>query len=98
MNKKEYTKQYGWICGNYNLLEGKEVTDDGYWEKTNEELKKLFKARVSAVEDLIDEFKIKHKNEPEKYPLLPLSRELISNKIFNGISRENKRKLKDVTE
>jgi len=28
MNKKEYTKFYGWICGNYNLLEGKEDTDD----------------------------------------------------------------------
>jgi len=98
MNKKEYTKQYGWICGNYNLLEGKEVTDDGYWEKTNDELKKLFKARTLAVQDLVDEFNIKHDNEPDKYPSLPLDREFKTNKIFHGIKTENKRKITDVEE
>jgi len=47
---------------------------------------------------LVEEFKIKHKNEPYKYPLLPLTPEFISNKIFHGISRENKRKRTDVEE
>ena len=98
MNKKEYTKFYGWICGNYNLLKKKEDEDKEYWKETNDELEKLFEARILAIQDLVEEFKIKHENEPEKYPLLPLTPEFISNKIFHGIKTENKRKRTDTEE
>lgn len=93
MNKKDYTKQYGWICGNYNLLDEKQDTDEEYWNKTNLELENLFKSRVSSIHEIVDEFKIKHENEPDKYPLLPLSREFIFNRIFKGVIRDNKRKI-----
>ena len=92
VNNEKAIGNYGWICGNFDLLEEKNISpDDEYWNKANKQIDELFESRNEKINELRKEFKIKHENEPDKYPLLPISENMYNN-FFKGIYSSNKRR------
>ena len=85
-----YVSFYGWACGKYDQINDVEIID--FEPDTNDELKKLFELRETAIDELVKQFNEKHAIN-KNVPLLPLSNE---NKkyMFAGLigGRRNKRR------
>jgi hypothetical protein len=88
---KEYPTYYGWIYNNAKAFTKRPNlqirSDSEYDEKINE----LIEKEEAATDDRIKYFDEKHRLEPDKYPLLPLSN-AIKNSFFQGMINGGKKK------
>jgi len=85
-----YVSFYGWACGKYDQINDVEIID--FEPDTNDELKKLFELRETAIDELVKQFNEKHAIN-KNIPLLPLSNET-KKYMFAGLigGRRNKRR------
>ena len=74
-----YKKFYGWVCGDYNGIPDLKLPDS-----VDIEIDKLFVQREIAINAVVTKMDKLHSQEPNKYPLLPISN-AIKNKLYNGM-------------
>jgi hypothetical protein len=90
MNK--YKEYYGWVCGQFDYKTQQEVSD--FDSNVNSLLNELVIRREDSINYIVDLFNKKHAEDPNKYPLLPLSN-AVKNSIFEGLIGGKKRNIKN---
>jgi len=87
---KEYPTFYGWLYNDDKSFKNRsklvKLKDKNYDKKINE----LIQREEAAIDDRIKYFDEKHRIEPDKYPLLPLSN-AIKNSFFQGMIEGGKK-------
>ncbi len=89
LNMRMYNNYYGYVCGTFNSVINKPAP--GFSNNINDIIKRIVKKREEAIDMNVKIFEKKHDNNPEVYPLLPLSNE-VKNKMYNGMIGGKKRK------
>jgi hypothetical protein len=91
MNK--YKEYYGWACGQFDYKTQQEVSS--FDSNVNSVLNELVIRREDSINYIVDLFNKKHAEDPNKYPLLPLSN-AVKNSIFEGLIGGKKRNNKNI--
>lgn len=84
---KQYKSFYGWVCHDYNI----NSLNEG--EFNAESVQSLYKLRESAIDANIGVMEQLHKENPTKYPLLPVSN-AFKNELYEGMLGGKRRKTK----
>jgi hypothetical protein len=87
---KQYPTYYGWIYNNAESFTRREKLQRRS-DSDDDKIKELLEKEEEATDDRIKYFDEKHKLEPDKYPLLPLSK-AIKNSFYQGMITGDKKK------
>ena len=86
-NLKQSPKHYGWACGNYNNIlntfDETRVTNN-FIPNTDNHIDNLIVQREKAIDNVVSLFDKYHSENPQLYPLLPLSNSA-KNKMYSGL-------------